>query len=68
MLKLALCLSVTAEDLNLLQRYIYEDINILGTCYFVALDSTLKAYNFSKKRLQHNCFPVNVAKFLRTAF
>ena len=25
-----------------------------------------KASNFIKKKLQHNCFPVNVAKFLRT--
>ena len=28
----------------------------------------LKTCNFIKKRLQHNCFPVNIAKFLRTAF
>ena len=27
-----------------------------------------KAYNFVKKRLQHSCFPVNIIKFLRTAF
>ena len=27
----------------------------------------LKAYNFNKKRLLHRCFPVNIAKFLRTA-
>ena len=26
----------------------------------------LLAYNFIKKRLQHRCFPVNVAQFLRT--
>ena len=25
-----------------------------------------KACNFIKKRLQHRCFPVNIAKFLRT--
>ena len=24
--------------------------------------------NFIEKRLQHRCFPVNIAKFLRTAF
>ena len=24
--------------------------------------------NFIKKRLQHRCFPLNIAKFLRTAF
>ena len=28
----------------------------------------LKAFNFIKKRLQHRCFPVNIAKFLKTAF
>ena len=28
----------------------------------------LKAYNFIKKRLQHRCFPVNIAKFVRAYF
>ena len=28
----------------------------------------LQTCNFIKKRLQDSCFPVNVAKFLRTAF
>ena len=28
----------------------------------------LQACNFIKKRLQHKCFPANVAKILRTAF
>ena len=32
------------------------------------LESDLKASNFIKKKLQHRCFPVNMAKFLRTAF
>ena len=27
----------------------------------------LKACNFIKKRIQHSCFPVNIAQFLRTA-
>ena len=26
------------------------------------------ARNFIKKRLEHRCFPVNIVKFLRTAF
>ena len=30
--------------------------------------SGLRAFNFFKKRPQHRCFPVNVAKFLRKAF
>ena len=28
--------------------------------------AALQACNFIKKRLQHRCFPVNIAKFLRT--
>ena len=28
----------------------------------------LKDYNFIKKRLQHSCFPLNIAKFLWAAF
>ena len=28
----------------------------------------LYACNFIKMRLQHRCFPVNIAKFLRSAF
>ena len=35
------CLSFTVEDLNLQQRCRYQDINILGTHYFVSLNSTL---------------------------
>ena len=30
--------------------------------------AALKARNFIKKKLQHRCFPVNIAKFLRTSF
>ena len=30
--------------------------------------ASLKDCNYIKKRLQHGCFPVNIAKFLRTAF
>ena len=30
--------------------------------------SGLKVCNFIRKKLQHRCFPVNIAKFLRTAF
>ena len=28
----------------------------------------LEAYNFIKERLQHRCFPVNIANFLKTDF
>ena len=30
--------------------------------------ASLRAENFIKKRLQHSCFPVKFAKFLRTPF
>ena len=51
MFKLTLyCLSVTVDDLNLQQRYRYENINILGTRYFVVLDSTL-SYSMTLSRL-----------------
>ena len=42
MFKLAFyCLSVTVEDLDLQRRHRYEDINILGTQYFIVLDTSL---------------------------
>ena len=28
----------------------------------------LHAYNFIRKRLQHRCFPLNIAKFINTYF
>ena len=31
-------------------------------------DAGLNVCNAIKKRLQHRCFPVNITKFLRTAF
>ena len=34
------CFSVTVEDLNVQQRHRYEDTNILGTQYFVLLNTT----------------------------
>ena len=39
-----------------------------NTCVGVSFNkiSGLNAYNFITKRLQHRCFPVNIAKFLRT--
>ena len=36
-------------------------------CYIIRKAPVLKSL-FSKKRLQHRCFPVNIAKFLRTVF
>ena len=40
MFKLAFCLSVTVEDLNVQRKHRYEDINILGTQHFVLLNTT----------------------------
>ena len=34
--------------------------------HFAIFTGKLQTCNFSKKRLQHRPFPVNVAKFLRT--
>ena len=34
-------------------------------CLFFNKVADLEACNFIKKRLQHRCFPVNIAKFLR---
>ena len=35
-------------------------------CCYVGEGECFQACNFIKKRLQHSCFPVNIAKFLRT--
>ena len=35
---------------------------------FVNKFAVLKACNFIKKRHQHKCFPVNIAKLSKTAF
>ena len=35
---------------------------------FAMFTGKLQACNFIKNRLQHECFPLNIAKFLRTAF
>ena len=39
-----------------------------NTCARVSFLTKLQACNFIKNRLQHRCFPVNIAKFLRTPF
>ena len=31
-------------------------------------DADVQACNFIEKRLQHRCFPSNIAEFLRTAY
>ena len=51
------------EVLLKILQYLQEN-----TCVGVFLKQVtgLQVYNFIKKRLQHRCFPVNIAKFLRT--
>ena len=41
-----------------------------NTCVRVSFNKagSLKVCNLLKKRFQHRCFPVNIPKFLRTAF
>ena len=36
-------------------------------CWNIFLIAGSKAGNFFTKRLQHRCFPVNIAKFLKTS-
>ena len=39
-----------------------------NTCVGISFLKSCKSSGFNKKRLQHKCFPVNIAKFLRAAF
>ena len=43
-------------------------LNICNIHRKTAVLESLLACNFIKKRLQHRCFLVNIAKFLKTAF
>ena len=54
----------TKKDVLKISQYSQEN-----TCVGVFFNkvSDLQACNFIKKRLQHRCFPVKFAKFLRTA-
>ena len=42
--------------------------SLMGVVDIYVQVAGLKAYNLIKKRLQHRCFLVNVAKFLRSPF
>ena len=52
--------------------YVFKDIlytkQPFTDIFKIGVLKNLKAFNFTKKRPQHRCFPVNIAKFLRTAF
>ena len=56
-----------------LQKQSFTDV-LRNRCSQPVLESLfnkvpdLKAFKFIKKRLQHKCFPVNIAKFWRTTF
>ena len=47
-------------------HYINQKTSVLESHFNKVAD--LRGCNFIKKRLQHKCFLVNVAKFLRAAF
>ena len=49
---------------NIISQYSQENTYV-GKYHFF---KDLQACNFIKKRLQHRCFPVNTANFLRTVF
>ena len=52
------------------QEICYQILHIQTGKYIMSVKGQrfpLTACNFIKKRLQHRCFPVNVAKFLRTS-
>ena len=50
----------------LIQRLFREIKTTLYMVIFLQKDDYVDWTNFNKKRLQHKCFPVNIAKFLRT--
>ena len=55
---------------EILKKYVYNStvmfFNILLFCLKGYSETLNKAAGRKKKRLQHQCFPVNIGKFLRT--
>ena len=47
---------------------IFTGKHLCWSLFLIKLIKGLKSCNFIKKRLQHRFFPVNIAKFLSTAF
>ena len=47
---------------------IFTGKQLCWSLLLIKLQLLIKACNFIKSRLQHRCFLVNIAKFLRTAF
>ena len=52
---------------TVLNNFVIFTEKYLGWCLFFNKNAGLYACNFNKKRLQHRCFLVNIAKSLRTA-
>ena len=46
----------------------FTGIHLCQKSLFFNEVACLHVFNFIKKILQHRCFPVNIAKFLRIAF
>ena len=64
---------VEAAVLRCFSKYVFKNFAILTVkhpCWSLFLNKVtgLEAYIIIKKRLQHTCFPVNTAKFLRATF
>ena len=54
-------------EIGVLKLYnIHRNMPVLESLFSKA--ASLEAYKFIKKRLQHRCFPVNIANFLRKLF
>ena len=51
--------------LKISQKFIWK--HLYWSLFITNKAAGLRACNFIKKRLQHKCFPVNFAKFLRTS-
>ena len=58
--------NVISADLSVSLRWF--EVKSSHSQLFFKIDMQPWSYNFIKKRLQYRCFPVNIAKFLRTFF
>ena len=59
---------VKPSKIDVLKNFAKFTRKYLCWSLFLITVAGLEACNFIKKRFLHRCFPVNIAKFLRTAF